>query len=525
MAIAKEVPANSSLEETVPPKLNLPFNVITDNTPDDLKKTIAAQQRNWLGNVMSSMRGIPSLLPYVDNTVLTPERAVLTRIMLSAAHASAMNVTQMIDAIHDITPIAEGAVARIIVASQSDDETPDEDDVFRLTTTNRLSKIEESIARIEKLAKQAASTPKNKNTPGPTAPGIPAPTGKPLPAAAPASYASAAATQTENTRKFNPSPNQPSAFRKKVRDPLEHGELLFAPLSPLTRDGNAGRIDGINGLNLVNGELAQKTPKCSIKGIRWTPRGNVLLTPSTPEEWDILAKHGPSILEHLCGVKFALRTTIPSKNLVLHGWPASHEKLPNIADVCQSLATGLKINSADFIQENTRWLSGPKSNKNHPPLLLLAVATDEVADHLLYNNPHWVLGKKLSFKKFSTPPTIPNQCNRCWKVGHPTWRCSVKTAVCGVCAKDHATVKHKCPTRACRITGKKCDHASYSCPICSQEHPAWDRDCQERQIQRTAHPPKKPRVAPKATAAAPDSPVRKAANLIRSFTRDHIARP
>ncbi|KDQ06048.1 hypothetical protein BOTBODRAFT_181947 [Botryobasidium botryosum FD-172 SS1] len=93
-----------------------------------------------------------------------------------------------------------------------------------------------------------------------------------------------------------------------VRDPLTHGEVLFAPASPFGRDDNEGTINSQNGLNLINGSLKDLTPTCSIKGLRWTWRGNILLTPELPEQWDILAQHRPKILEHHMGKKFTLLT-------------------------------------------------------------------------------------------------------------------------------------------------------------------------------------------------------------------------
>ncbi|KDQ05808.1 hypothetical protein BOTBODRAFT_182201 [Botryobasidium botryosum FD-172 SS1] len=412
---------------------------------DDDHASVRAHQTRWVNGIMSTLRGVPTYIKYLETDILTPNRATLARLLLSAAQATAMNDTQLLDAIRDIPPLMEGAIAKIVAqASDSDDESPDEDEVFRIKTTGRLLKIEESMACIEALAKRALSNkPESKDkgkgkapTPGPSAPGAtPSPPTAPTPDTVtittqiqPTQSYAAAANKGKNktTPKFNPSPNRASAYCKKVRDPLESGELLFAPLSAITCDGNAGTIDGQNAINLINGALGLLTPTCTIKGIRWTQRSNVLLTPSSPEEWDILAKHAPGVLEHLCQVKFTLRTPVPSKDLILHGWPARHGSLPNVEEICTTVATAIGIDADDIIKEKSRWLVGPKSNTSRPPLLLLAVATDEAEAKLLFNNPHWINGKRITFKKFSTPPTVPNQCTRCWKVGHPTWRCSAK---------------------------------------------------------------------------------------------------
>ncbi|KDQ12886.1 hypothetical protein BOTBODRAFT_176029 [Botryobasidium botryosum FD-172 SS1] len=339
-----------------------------------------------------------------------------------------------------------------------------------------------------------------------------------------ASYA-AAASKGARTPKFNPSPKIPSAYRKKVRDPLTHGEVLFAPESPFGRDDNNGTIDGQNGLNLINGSLKDLTPTCSVKGLRWTSRGNLMLTPQLPDQWDILAKHGPAVLEHHMGKKFSVLTHGPTKDVVLHGWGASHDALPNIGNVCAKVTTALGLDPYDIVVDKSRWLVGKNTNPNRPPLLLLAISTDEAAEKLLYQNPHWIEGKKIAFKVFSSDPTIPNQCARCWKVGHPTWRCGVKTPVCGLCSDGHATTSHRCHQPLCNIVGDKCPHFTMQCPNCQDAHKAWDRKCVERQIQKAANPPKKRAQTPAPQTAAVDSPLRKAADLIRSIPKDRLGYP
>ncbi|KDQ16105.1 hypothetical protein BOTBODRAFT_173383 [Botryobasidium botryosum FD-172 SS1] len=485
---AFEVPPNNSLEETVPLDLNAPFPVYAPNEmSDEDHESIRSHQTRWLNGIMSTLRGVPTYIKHLETGILTPNCAVITRLLLSAAQAMAMNDTQLLDAIRDIPPLMEGAIAKIIV---------------------------ESMAHIEALAKRALSNktePKDKGkgktpAPGPSALGV-----TPPPPTASTPDAVTITTQIQPAQSYAAAANK---GKNKVRDPLESGEPLFAPLSTTTRDGNAARINGQNAVNLINKALGLLTPTCTIKGIRWTQRDNILLTPSSPEEWDILTKHSPGILEHLCQVKFTLRTPVPSKDLVLHGWPAKHGALPNVENICTTVATAAGIDANDIIKEKCRWLVGPKSNTSRPPLLLLTVATDEAESKLLFHNPHWINGKKITFKKFSTPPTVPSQCTRCWKVGHPTWRCSAKVGVCALCSGEHLTPDHSCSTQGCKVKGKRCAHTLLQCPICTQDHPAWDKDCQECQIQKAANPPKKKQASPKAASAPADSPTRKVALLI-----------
>ena len=59
---------------------------------------------------------------------------------------------------------------------------------------------------------------------------------------------------------------------------------------------------------------------------------------------------------------------------------------------------------------------------------------------------------------------LPTQCRRCWKHGHSDRACRHQDEVCGFCsaANDHPT--NQCPA------------PQPSCPVCSERHPAWDRN-------------------------------------------------
>ncbi|KDQ07444.1 hypothetical protein BOTBODRAFT_180722 [Botryobasidium botryosum FD-172 SS1] len=480
--------------------------------PPTIMAVPAENQAQWIQEAYTSLSSFPTQVLSINHTITDPVRPHLIRLLLNAAMATVMNDTQVVNAIRDIRPLNTGPVAAIVAAANDndseDDETPDDDDVFRIMTTGRLSKMEDAIARIEGLMKKTLDNKKDTNpkgkgketttqTPGPAAPG------------------GSKATQPAQT--LTP-PDE------KVRDPLARGELLFAPDTAVNK-AQIIAFDGQQAINTINKALTALTPECSVKGFRWTPKNNALLTPAVAEEWDILAKHGAKVLQAELGVPFTLRTSAPTKDLVVHGWPAKHGALPNAKDICLKISSSLKLNGDDLVPESSRWLIGPKSNTSRPPLLLLAVTTEEAEGKLLFSNPHYIEGKKITFKKFRSPATVPNQCNRCWKVGHPTWRCSTKVEVCALCATPHATKDHTCPNKDCKGRGMKCPHFPFQCPTCAQEHPAWDRDCVKRQIQRATNPPKKKPTPPKAKDAPADSPVRKAANLIRAIPKGSPGAP
>ncbi|KDQ13093.1 hypothetical protein BOTBODRAFT_175960 [Botryobasidium botryosum FD-172 SS1] len=373
--------------------------------------------------------------------------------------------------------------------------------------------------------KKNVPTPTNKGKGGPTAPQSTSeapPSGAAAPKAAGAlpSQAQSYAAATANPRKFNPSPKEPLAFRKKKRDEQRFGEVLFTPSPAFPRNNDADcPLSGSGALKTLNEFLSTLTPPCTIKGIAWTPRGNVLLTPTSPDMWDILAKQGSAALSHLHnGRTFYCLTHGPTRDLVVHGIPAKVTDLPKVDNVCLSLTAGLGLDPHDIVQAKSRWLVSSRSpNPNKRPLFLISLTTDEVAERLLHRNPHWIEGDRITFKEFATAPTVPNQCRRCWKVGHPTWRCGVSNPVCAICAEFHETLTHTCSFQGCVERGKSCEHATKTCPNCGGNHPAWDKACIERLIQKAAQPSKKKSSPPQPKKAAPDSPAKATADFIRGI--------
>ncbi|KDQ08434.1 hypothetical protein BOTBODRAFT_179922 [Botryobasidium botryosum FD-172 SS1] len=505
-------------------------------TPTTSRQT----QEAWLRNVNDTLLNYTNHLHELDVELFANARRPITRLLLGAALATAPSTGDLADIIAANPDWMSGPIMRLIPPPRAEDTDDD-----KSKTEKRFGAIEDALARLEGLMlksltphapppakggqssgqKKPKSTPPNVSPPKETSVTTVTPQATVTTQIQPAASYATAAAKGASSRKFNPSPKQPSAYRKKVRDPLVHGEVLFAPASPFGRDDNNGTINGQNGLNLINGSLKDLTPTCSIKGLRWTSRGNLMLTPDLPEQWDILAKHGPAVLEKHMAKKFTVLTHGPTKDVVLHGWGATHDALPNVGNVCAKVTTALGLDPYDIVVDKSRWLVGKNTNPNCPPLLLLAISTDEAAEKLLYQNPHWIEGKKIAFKVFSSDPTVPNQCARCWKVGHPTWHCGVKTPVCGLCSDGHATTSHRCHQPLCNIVGDKCPHFTMQCPNCQDAHEAWDRKCVERQIQKAANPPKKRAQSPGPQTAAVDSPLRKAADLIRAIPAGRLGHP
>ena len=76
-------------------------------------------------------------------------------------------------------------------------------------------------------------------------------------------------------------------------------------------------------------------------------------------------------------------------------------------------------------------------------------------------------------KLHSTSPLT--QCTNCWGFGHLPQYCK-RTPTCRICAKEHATQQHHCPT--CQSAGKPCQHTTFKCANCGGSHSADSKRCE-----------------------------------------------
>ncbi|KDQ06842.1 hypothetical protein BOTBODRAFT_181186 [Botryobasidium botryosum FD-172 SS1] len=358
-----------------------------------------------------------------------------------------------------------------------------------------LQRIEESVSRLQPPRPQSAPPgprPRNPPVPPPAA-AQPAPTSTPksTPAATYAQAAKAPAAPQPPTRKFNPSPKVASAYRRKKNTPSQHGETLWSPSDPDSFDVGAIR-SGPAPLGELNALLSKCVPPCALKGLQWTERNMVLLTPTRPEDADILPVHAAEVLSKVFGGHaFRQYSYGPSTGIVCYGAargsPANHSS----SDMLNLLSGGLGLSPSDVIPAKARWLVAKSDEATaSKPSFLLHITSNETAERLLASNPHFIAGVRFSLKKFKDTPTVPNQCQRCFKVGHSTLRCSAQTSVCGICGEGHATASHACAS--CATIGVPCTtHPLLKCANCGGNHPAWNPTCVNRLIQMAAQPPKK----------------------------------
>ncbi|KDQ11878.1 hypothetical protein BOTBODRAFT_176878 [Botryobasidium botryosum FD-172 SS1] len=153
----------------------------------------------------------------------------------------------------------------------------------------------------------------------PSAPPAPSTTPKPSaakpkkPTFAEAAKSTATATTGVNPPKFNPSPKIASPMRSKVKAPLS---AAFKPLSPIAPEAQAS---GLAVIEHINRMLAPS--HFQLKGCAWSPLGNFIATPHSPEDVDRLPRVLPRILQDMFKVPFSHLTFDLSSLVVVYNLP------------------------------------------------------------------------------------------------------------------------------------------------------------------------------------------------------------
>ena len=122
----------------------------------------------------------------------------------------------------------------------------------------------------------------------------------------------------------------------------------------------------------------------------------------------------------------------------------------------------------------TRWLTKKvaREGKLHSTVLL-CFKTKQVADGVIKKG---LLIGAVQTRCTAYRDTQPNsQCNACQGFGHHS-TVSRKKVRCQLCAAEHNTRHHVCPT--CQTTGKPCSHTTLKCANCQGPHKANSPTCQ-----------------------------------------------
>ncbi|KDQ05530.1 hypothetical protein BOTBODRAFT_182476 [Botryobasidium botryosum FD-172 SS1] len=325
----------------------------------------------------------------------------------------------------------------------------------------------------------------------PSAPPAPSTTPKPSaakpkkPTFAEAAKSAATAATRVNPPKFNPSPKIASPMRSKAKAPLS---AAFKPLSPIAPEAQASGLAVIEHINRV---LAPS--HFQLKGCAWSPFGNFIATPHSPEDVDRLPGILPRILQDMFKVPFSHLTFDISSLVVVYNLPIGPS-----GNWTNPTAMALALMAQNNITEplpasSGRWLANPDRHKGTTASLRLSLSPQAKAA-ILKSGSLFFEGRPHPVRAFTAAKTKPNQCRSCWRLGHSEAWCRRATPVCGSCSQDHPSHHHSTVA----------PNAPHYCVLCKGAHPSWTRWCVNRHIQLAAQPPlpKKARVQkPKAASS------------------------
>ncbi|KDQ08017.1 hypothetical protein BOTBODRAFT_180251 [Botryobasidium botryosum FD-172 SS1] len=222
-------------------------------------------------------------------------------------------------------------------------------------------------------------------------------------------------------------------MRSKAKAPLS---AAFKPLSPIAPDAQASGLAVIEHINRV---LAPS--HFQLKGCAWSPFGNFIATPHSPEDVDRLPGILPRILQDMFKVPFAHLTFDLSSLVVVYNLP-----LGSPGKWTDPTAMALALMAQNNITEPLpaspgRWLANPDRHKGATASLRLSLSPQAKAA-ILKSGSLFFEGRPHPVRAFTAAKTKPNQCRSCWRLGHSEAWCRRATPVCGSCSQDHPSHHH-----------------------------------------------------------------------------------
>ncbi|KDQ17371.1 hypothetical protein BOTBODRAFT_172420 [Botryobasidium botryosum FD-172 SS1] len=330
-------------------------------------------------------------------------------------------------------------------------------------------------------------------SPAPTPKALP-PKAKPASAAKPKPKTFAAATKAApasaavNPPKFNPSPKVTSPMRAK-RGGIS--SAAFKPAAPIAPDAQASGYATIQHVNRLLAPL-----HFQLKGLVWSPFGNIVATPNSPQFIEKSKEVLPGIFLDMFKVAFAPLSFDDRSNVVVYNLPlGTADRWTNPLAMASLLMAQNNI-VEPIPTKSARWPANPTRHKGAMASLRLSLPP-QLRAAILKSGTLFLEGRSHSVRSFTAPKTLPNQCRKCWKLRYSEAWCRKAAPVCGVCCAGHPTSHHQAVA----------PNTPHLCALYKGAHPSWTRWCVDRHIQLAAQPPlKKPMPAKKCVGKVPPNP-------------------
>ena len=206
-------------------------------------------------------------------------------------------------------------------------------------------------------------------------------------------------------------------------------------------------------------------------GARFTLSNNLIFTTGLYDTNSDLTEHTNVIEETLEFIGIGKATLLaPWTKYLLHGVPTQMD-LNTIRRDVESYCPGVKLG------QSPRWLAPEEKRIDKQTSTVVLAFLGDIkfselgARTILVGNRSCNLTKYIQFGSTT-------QCLNCQSFGHPKEFCEAGPK-CAVCAGDHLTAHHQCPTKVCK-GGYSCTHQDLKCVNCNGPHRSANRNCPEK---------------------------------------------
>ena len=297
------------------------------------------------------------------------------------------------------------------------------------------------------------------------------------PAPLPTSYVQALNSGWDATPNGNSSTSTNSHKGKSAKPPPKPLQSLYpkAYREFQVSFGNAPtlEIDRVledKALEIVNDALVKSALQLRVfHGARFSLSKNMILSTSLYSTNENLAGYLVTIEEALQFIGPAsAKLSAPWSKFLLHGVPTQMDMATVRRDV-ESYCHTVKLG------QTPRWLAPEDKRKDKPASTIVLAFLGKVTFETLGGRVI-IVGNRTCILSTYVQYGCQTQCTNCQGLGHPKEFCRAGSPRCAVCAGDHLTRNHQCPTGACR-GGYQCLHQNLKCVNCLGPHRAANRNC------------------------------------------------
>lgn len=160
--------------------------------------------------------------------------------------------------------------------------------------------------------------------------------------------------------------------------------------------------------------------------------------------------------------------------VAIHG--INLEAFPDTAQGMQLLQEEIETHNPTItLTTLPRYLTRPENRINKRDSSVCVCVNSETLARQMTKQGVLILCQRRKTERYWTARPS-DQCTNCQGFGHHWRRCRL-AARCRLCAQQHKTTEHTCPTCP-RANGKQCPHTTLRCNNCDGPHHASDRSCE-----------------------------------------------